>query len=91
MNSKKLQLIDYQEFINVIEARDQDLQTLIQSSTFYKSKKLLFANNNVYLSRAAYIENKPVIVNDLNISQKISEINNTDNLKEDLDYLLLYK
>jgi hypothetical protein len=91
LNSKKLQLIDHQEVINIIENTNQDFKNLVQSSLFYKSKKLLFANNSIYLSKAGYLENKPIIVNNLNISQKISEISNIDNLKEDLDYILLYK
>lgn len=91
LNSKKLQLINHQEVINIIENTNQDFKNLVQSSAFYKSKKLLFADNQIYLSKAGYLENKPIIVNDLNVSQKISEISNIDNLKEDLDYILLYK
>ena len=91
LNSKKLQLINHQEVINIIENTNQDFKNLVQSSLFYKSKKLLFADNKIYLSKAGYLENKPIIVNDLNVSQKISEISNIDNLKEDLDYILLYK
>jgi hypothetical protein len=91
LNSKKLQLINNQEVINIIENTNQDFKNLVQSSLFYKSKKLLFADNKIYLSKAGYLENKPITVNDLNVSQKISEIGNIDNLKEDLDYILLYK
>jgi tmRNA-binding protein len=91
LNSKKLQLINHQEVINIIENTNQDFKNLVQLSLFYKSKKLLFADNKIYLSKAGYLENKPITVNDLNVSQKISEISNIDNLKEDLDYILLYK
>jgi len=66
---------------------------MIKDSTFYKSKKLLFASNNVYLSKAAYIENKPVqLTGDINVYQKLSEINNLELLIEnDSEYCLFFK
>jgi hypothetical protein len=92
LNQKKLDLIEYQEPINIIENTNKDFN-LIKNSLFYKSKKFLFANNNIYLSKAAYLENKPIELNsNLDVSQKISEINNLELLVEnDSDYCLFYK
>jgi hypothetical protein len=92
LNNKKLELIDYQEQINVIESTNNNIN-IIKDSSFYKSKKLLFANNNVYLSKAAYIENKPIeLTGNLNVSQKISEIKNLELLLEnDSEFCLFFK
>jgi hypothetical protein len=91
LNNKKLELLEYQEQINVIE---NNLNIgLIKDSQYYKSKKLLFANNNVYLSKAAYIENKPVeLTGNTDVYQKLSEINNLKLLVEnDSEYCLFFK
>jgi hypothetical protein len=92
LNQKKLDLIEYQEPINVIEYPNKDFN-LIKNSTFYRSKKLLFANNNVYLSKEAYLENKSIELNaNLDISQQISDIANLELLiQNDSDYCLFYK
>ncbi|WP_396275003.1 glycosyltransferase family 9 protein [Hyphomonas sp.] len=91
LNNKKLELIEYPEQINIIE--NSNNIEMIKDSTFYKSKKLLFASNNVYLSKAAYIENKPVqLTGDINVYQKLSEINNLELLIEnDSEYCLFFK
>ena len=91
LDSKKLKLIDYQEVINIVENTDKPTQE-IKESQFYKSKKILFANNNTYLSKAAYLENKPVNLDKLDLTQNIKDINNIDLLiEEDADYCLFYK
>lgn len=92
LNNKKLELIEYPELINIVENQDKP-KDLIISSNMYKSRKILFANNNTYLSKAAYLENKPVnLTNDLNISQSLKDINNIDLLiEEDGDFCLFYK
>jgi hypothetical protein len=91
LNSKKLELIEYPELINIVENQEKP-KDQIKQSVFYKSKKILFANNSTYLSKAAYLENKPVDLNKENISQKTSEINNIDLLiEEDGDYCYFYK
>jgi hypothetical protein len=92
LNQKKLDLIEYQDNINIIENSSKDFN-LIKNSTFYRSKKLLFANNNVYLSKAAYLENKSIELNaNLDISQKLSDISDLESLiKNDSDYCLFYK
>jgi hypothetical protein len=91
LDSKKLELIDYQEVINIVENTDKPTQQ-IKESQFYKSKKILYANNNTYLSKAAYLENKPVNLDKLDLTQNIKDINNIDLLiEEDADYCLFYK
>lgn len=88
LNNKKLQLVDYQEIINLIEHQEK-AKELIISSKAYKSKKILFANNKTYLSKAAFIEDKPVSTLTF---QNINEINNIDLLiEEDGDFCLFYK
>lgn len=91
LNNRKLELIDYPELINIIENQEKPKEE-IQQSNFYKSKKLFFANNKTYLSYAAYLEDKPVHLDKLDVNQKISDINNIDLLlEEDGDYCLFYK
>jgi hypothetical protein len=88
LNDKKLQLVDYPELITTIEYKDKP-KDLIVSSKAYKSKRILFANNKTYLSRAAFIEDKPVSTLE---SQNINEISNLDLLiEEDGDFCLFYK
>lgn len=91
LNNKKLKLIDCTELINVVENQEKPKEHIKQSE-FYKSKKVLFANNNTYLSKAAYLENKPIDLDKINTSQKLSDINNIDLLiEEDGDYCYFYK
>lgn len=88
LNNKKLQLIDYPELINVIE-RAPKPKDKIKLSNFYKSKKVLFANNKTYLSKAAYLEDKPTSTLSF---QSLDEIKNIDLLiEEDGDYCYFYK
>jgi hypothetical protein len=91
LNNKKLELIEYPELINIVENQESPINK-IKDSHFYKSKKILFANNNTYISKAAYLENKPIDLNILNFTQNIKEIDNIDLLiEEDADYCLFYK
>ena len=91
LNNKKLELIEYPEIINIVENQEKSKKE-IETSQFYKSKKILFADNNTYFSKAAYLENKPVDLNNPNVSQSIKDIINIDLLiEEDADYCLFYK
>jgi hypothetical protein len=91
LNNKKLELIEYPEIINIVEHQEKSKKK-IETSQFYKSKKILFADNNTYFSKAAYLENKPVDLNNPNVSQSIKDIINIDLLiEEDADYCLFYK
>jgi hypothetical protein len=90
LNNRKLELIEYQEIINVIENTAKPKEEIFKSK-FYKSKKILFANGNAYLSKAAYLENKPFDLNS-NIVQQLSDLNNIDLLiEEDGDHCFFYK
>ena len=91
LNNRKLDLIDHQEIINIVESPSKPKEQ-IQKSLFYKSKKILFANNLVYLSKAAYLENKPCDLSETNYTQKIEDIKNIETLiEEDGDYCLFYQ
>lgn len=91
LNSKKLELIEYPELINIIENKEKPIDR-IKTSSFYKSKKILFANNNTYLSKAAYLENKPVDINNIDIKQNLTDIKNINLLiEDDGDYCLFCK
>jgi hypothetical protein len=88
LNYQKLQLVDYPEIINIVEHKDKP-KDLITSSKAYKNKKVLFANNKTYLSKAAFLEDKPVSTLEF---QNLSEITNLDLLiEEDGDFCLFYK
>ena len=91
LNNKKLELVEHQEIIHIVEDTQKPTEK-IKESAFYKSKKIIFGNNNAYLSKAAYLENKPINLDKLDMVQKISDINNVDLLiEEDADYCLFYK
>jgi hypothetical protein len=88
LNDKKLELVDHPELINIVEYKDK-AKDLILSSKAYKSKRIIFANNKTYLSKAAFLENKPVSTLEF---QNLSEIINIDLLiEEDGDFCLFYK
>jgi hypothetical protein len=91
LNNKKLELVEHQDIIHIVEDTQKPTEK-IKESAFYKSKKIIFGNNNAYISKAAYLENKPINLDKLDIAQKISDISNIDLLiKEDADYGLFYK
>ena len=91
LNNKKLELVEHQEIIHIVEDTQKPTEK-IKESAFYKSKKIIFGNNNAYLSKAAYLENKPINLDKLDMAQKISDINNIDLLiEEDAEYCLFYK
>lgn len=91
LNNKKLELVEHQDIIHIVEDTQKPTEK-IKESVFYKSKKIIFGNNNAYISKAAYLENKPINLDKLDMAQKISEINNIDLLiEEDADYCLFYK
>jgi hypothetical protein len=88
LNNKKLELIDCPEIINIVEKQEKPIEE-IKKSKFYKSKKILFANNKTYLSKAAFLEDKPT---QTLAFQPIDDIQNIDLLiEEDSDFCLFYK
>ena len=88
LNNKKLELIDHPEIISIVEKQEKPIEE-IKKSKFYKSKKILFANNKTYLSKAAFLEDSPT---QTLAFQPINNIQNIDLLiEEDSDFCLFYK
>jgi hypothetical protein len=55
----------------------------------FKTNRILLANQKVYTSRAAQLEDKPITELN-NLIQDISDITDKNQLKQDLDYLYIY-
>jgi Glycosyltransferase family 9 (heptosyltransferase) len=89
LNSRKLDLIDYchlDVYKNIPDNFNKSL--LNKDTTKYKTNKILVANHKVYLSKAAYLEDKPIDPNIL--EQKISDIDNLDILSEDANHIYFF-
>ena len=91
LNKRKVECIDFPFNIDVIkETVKPDI--VINDNTFYKSNKFIIYNNKTYLSKAAQESDKPIDINNSNLTQKLTEINNIELfLKEDINYSLIYK
>jgi hypothetical protein len=90
LNQRKLELIDLPQSIEVINIKS-NLDYEIKDNTYYKSSKILIANNQFFLSKTAYKENKPVINNGSPLIQKLSEIQNLESFVEnDLKYSFIF-
>lgn len=90
LDQRKMDLIDTPQLIDVIES---DLPPVIeiQENTYYKSNKLLVANNELFLSKTAFKENRPIINNGAVFEQKLSELKDVQSfIKEDLKYSLVF-
>jgi len=88
LNSRKIDIIDYPLNIEIIKRNKIN----IESSSTYKSSKLLFANNKIYLSKTAKLNDKPIL--DLNSiwEQSLNDFEHLDVFAEDdCDYCLIYK
>lgn len=60
------------------------------SKLFYKSNRIILANEKIYISRAALIEDKPLL-NSVDIfSQKLSIIENKANFISELEHFYIY-
>lgn len=57
LNKRKLELIDYPVLIETIKKPKFNLE--FNENLFYKSNKLLFCNNNCYISKMDQINNRP--------------------------------
>lgn len=87
---RKFDLIEYPNNLEIISSKIPDIENI--NNYFYKSNKLLIANQNIYLSRAAQLENKPI--NDLSQPwvQHCNIFSNTNIfLSEDIEYSLIFK
>jgi hypothetical protein len=90
LNQRKLDLIDTPQSIEVVNA-NSNIHIEVKDGTYYKSNKILIANNQFFLSKAAYKENKPVVNNEKPLMQKLSEIQNLESfMEEDLKYSFIF-
>jgi hypothetical protein len=90
LNQRKLDLIDVPQSIEIINA-NSDFNIDIKDDVYYKSNKILIANNQLFLSKTAYKENKPVNNNNFPLFQKLSEIQDLESfIKDDLKYSLVF-
>jgi len=93
LNNRKLAIIELPINIQEINAYPKNLPIDIKSDDTFRTNKILFGNNKVYSSRAAYLENKDTGLKSDTIicEQKIKDISNFEILKEDLDYCYVYE
>jgi len=92
LDQRKYDLIDYQQVIQMVENKVPEISEDNLKNCKYKSSKFLIGNNQVYLSKAAYLENKPVKDFALDANQYLQEISNIQLfLEEDAEFSLLYK
>jgi len=92
LEQRKFDLIDNLQVIEIIENKIPEIPSNDLKDYKYKSSKFLIANNQVYLSKSAYLENKPINNFTLDSHQDIKDINNIESfLKEDSEFCLLFK
>jgi len=92
LEQRKFDLIDHLQVIEVIENKAPEISLENLKNCKYKSSKLLIGNNQVYLSKAAYLENKPTKDFTLDKYQDLKDIENIKLfLEEDSEFCLLFK
>lgn len=90
LSQRKIDLIDSPQSVEVIEIKP-NIDLNLQENTYYKSNKLLIANNQLFLSKTAYLENNPLMNQNQPLMQKISEIKNLNHfIENDLKYSYLF-
>jgi hypothetical protein len=90
LNQRKINLIDNPQSIEIISI-NENINIKIEENTYYKSNKILIANNQIFLSKTAYKENKPVINNNEPFVQKLSEIKDLQSfIRDDLKYSFIF-
>lgn len=90
LNQRKINLIDNPQSIEIIRI-NENINIKIEENTYYKSNKILIANNQIFLSKTAYKENKPVINNNEPFVQKLSEIKDLQSfIRDDLKYSFIF-
>jgi len=90
LNNRKSALIDIPQHIEEISDKSIEIENF--DNVFYKSCRILIADQKIYLSRAAQLEDK--FITDLNSSlvQSVNDINNKQMLlKEDLAYAYIFR
>jgi hypothetical protein len=88
LNQRKFETIDCVQPIQIYE--DIKINIEITEKTFYKSKKIIIANNKQYISKAAYLEDKPIEPGKPSI-QYLNDINDKELfLKEDSQHTFIF-
>jgi hypothetical protein len=88
IQQRKFELIDLQETLQIINHKKININ--FTENTYYKSSKILFSKNKIYLSRAAQLEDLPI--SDINnTTQSFKDIKNKELfLKEDYLYSFIF-
>jgi hypothetical protein len=89
-NNKKLELIDYPINIEEVNINKSSID-LSNSNLFYRSNKIIMANNKIYASKAALEDDKPINITESTVEQAISEIKNLNLFMEELEYFHIYE
>lgn len=90
LNQRKFDLIDFPQTIEVMELKTA-LNFKVSDNTYYRSNKILVGNNQFYLSRQAFKENKPVNLNTHSVFQSLKDIENIDLfISHDLKYSFIF-
>jgi hypothetical protein len=91
LNQRKFELIDYPQSVEIVEFKNI-FTFKVDNNTYYKSNKILIANNKFYLSRQAYKENKSIDINNYPLIQPLNEIQNLESFYNyDSKYSLIFK
>jgi hypothetical protein len=93
LNNRKLAIIELPINIQEVSVYPKNLPSDIEPENIFRTNKILFGNNKIYASKAAFLENKDTTLKSDTIvcEQKIKDISNFDILKEDLDYGYVYE
>lgn len=90
LNQRKIDLIDSPQSIEIINT-NENIDLKIEENTYYKSNKILIANNQIFLSKTAYKENNPVINDSKPLVQKLSEIKDLKSfIRDDIKYSFIF-
>ncbi len=88
LDKRKYETIDFIQPIQTYEDTKLDLK--IEKNTFYKSSKIIIANNKQYISRAAQLEDKPIEIGKSFI-QNLNYIENKNLfINEDAKYSFIF-
>jgi len=92
LEDRKFDLIDMPYIIEIIDNKAPKIFEDDLKDVNYKSSKLFISNNEIYLSRSAFLENKPIKNFTPDKYQSLKDINNIQLfLEEDSEFCLLFK
>lgn len=86
---RKIEILDLPNIIEEITINSKFEN--FDNNFYYKTNKVVMANNQIYASKAGVEENKPVTLNGLTVEQKIGDINNLNLLKEEIDHFMIFE